>query len=82
MLPKVRIYTDGSCFKNPGGVGGWGAVILHPDGFIDEVSGGVGSTTSNRMVHFEWVKAHNDDEYNELADMLAGAAAASFRDDC
>jgi ribonuclease HI len=28
---KIAIYTDGSCYPNPGPEGGWGAVITTPD---------------------------------------------------
>ncbi len=30
-IVDTKIYTDGSCLGNPG-VGGWGAVIIYPDG--------------------------------------------------
>jgi ribonuclease HI len=43
------IYTDGSCLKNPGGPGGYAAVIFREDELIEEVSGGEAITTNNRM---------------------------------
>ena len=43
------IYTDGSCLKNPGGPGGYAAVIFCEDELIEEVSGGDAVTTNNRM---------------------------------
>jgi ribonuclease HI len=43
------IYTDGSCLKNPGGPGGYAAVIFRDGEMIEEVSGGEAMTTSNRM---------------------------------
>ena len=43
------IYTDGSCLKNPGGSGGYAAVIFRDDELIEELSGGEAITTSNRM---------------------------------
>jgi ribonuclease HI len=43
------IYTDGSCLKNPGGPGGYGAVIFWEDELIEELSGGDAVTTNNRM---------------------------------
>ncbi len=46
-LPKVQIYTDGSCLGNPG-PGGWGAVLFC-DGSRAELSGGEPRTTNNRM---------------------------------
>ncbi len=46
-LPKVTIYTDGSCKPNPG-PGGWGAVIIFNDKSCQE-KGGELETTNNRM---------------------------------
>ena len=43
------IYTDGSCLKNPGGPGGYAAAIFLEDEMMQELSGGEGITTSNRM---------------------------------
>jgi ribonuclease HI len=43
------IYTDGSCLKNPGGPGGYAAVIFREGELIEELSGGEALTTSNRM---------------------------------
>jgi ribonuclease HI len=43
------IYTDGSCLKNPGGPGGYAAVIFREDEMIEELSGGEAVTTNNRM---------------------------------
>ena len=43
------IYTDRSCLKNPGGPGGYAAVIFREGEMIEELSGGEAITTSNRM---------------------------------
>ena len=43
----IKIYTDGSCLKNPGN-GGW-AAIINDDGDIKRVSGNEKNTTNNRM---------------------------------
>jgi ribonuclease HI len=43
------IYTDGSCLNNPGGPGGYAAVIFREGEMIEELSGGEAVTTSNRM---------------------------------
>jgi ribonuclease HI len=43
------IYTDGSCLKNPGGPGGYAAVIFREGEMIEELSGGDAVTTNNRM---------------------------------
>ncbi len=46
-LPHVTIYTDGACSGNPG-PGGWAALLRF--GLREkELSGGVLSTTNNRM---------------------------------
>ena len=47
-IVDTKIYTDGSCLGNPG-VGGWGAVIIYPDGREEKLSGGEEATTNNRM---------------------------------
>ena len=45
-----KVYTDGSCLRNPDGPGGYAAVIMSTqDGEIREISGGEPSTTNNRM---------------------------------
>jgi ribonuclease HI len=43
------IYTDGSCLENPGGPGGYAALIFWDEQLIEEVSGGDAVTTNNRM---------------------------------
>ena len=48
-LQQVIIYTDGACDPNPG-IGGWAAILLHPDsGKRTEISGGDPESTNNRM---------------------------------
>jgi len=44
----LKIYTDGSCLKNPGGPGGWAVCILDSDKEFYLV-GSDKSTTNNRM---------------------------------
>jgi ribonuclease HI len=41
-------YADGSCLGNPG-PGGWGVVIVNPDGSTRTLSGANPATTNNRM---------------------------------
>jgi ribonuclease HI len=48
MLPRVRIYTDGSCRPNPG-PGGWGVVIIDGNEQVATFSGSEEETTNNRM---------------------------------
>lgn len=43
------MFTDGSISDNPRGEGGYAAIILTDDGFIDLVYGYNSSTTNNRM---------------------------------
>ena len=45
--PLVEIYTDGSCWPNPG-PGGWAAMLLHQE-YRKTISGGCTHTTNNRM---------------------------------
>lgn len=43
-----KIFSDGACTGNPGR-GGWGALIIAPDGQAQELSQGYSYTTNNRM---------------------------------
>jgi ribonuclease HI len=44
----MLVYTDGGCDPNPG-KGGWAAILIKPDGSIQEISGCIPETTNNRM---------------------------------
>lgn len=44
----IIVFTDGACSGNPG-PGGWGAVIVLPEGQVRELGDGDRSTTNNRM---------------------------------
>ncbi|EJV7123259.1 ribonuclease HI [Escherichia coli] len=44
----MKIFSDGSCLKNPGGPGGYG-IVLQYRGEEREFSDGFHSTTNNRM---------------------------------
>jgi ribonuclease HI len=44
----VLVWTDGACSGNPG-PGGWAAIVVWPDGELEELSGGAPHTTNNRM---------------------------------
>ncbi len=46
--PTVEVWTDGACLRNPGGAGGWAAVLCSGK-HRKEISGGVRSTSNNRM---------------------------------
>lgn len=45
---NILVFTDGACSGNPG-PGGWGAIVVRPEGHVVELGGGVPSTTNNRM---------------------------------
>ncbi|AFZ83202.1 ribonuclease HI [Candidatus Kinetoplastibacterium blastocrithidii TCC012E] len=45
---KVELWTDGACKGNPG-PGGWGVMIIYPDGKRIDLYGGENNTTNNRM---------------------------------
>ena len=45
---SVLIFTDGACSGNPG-PGGWGSIVLLPDGTVRELGDGIRETTNNRM---------------------------------
>ena len=45
---KIVVFTDGSSKGNPG-PGGWGAIVIRPDGHVSELGGGSPLTTNNKM---------------------------------
>ncbi|AGF49294.1 ribonuclease HI [Candidatus Kinetoplastidibacterium galati] len=45
---KIELWTDGACKGNPG-PGGWGVMIIYPDGKRVDLYGGENNTTNNRM---------------------------------
>lgn len=49
MANLIEIYTDGACLKNPGGAGGWAAIILRNGKEESRLSGGCKSSTNNKM---------------------------------
>ena len=51
----IKIYTDGSCLKNPGN-GGW-AAIINVNNKIKKISGNVKNTTNNKMELMAPIKA-------------------------
>lgn len=44
----IVVFTDGAAKRNPG-PGGWGVVIVTPDGHVTELGGGSPLTTNNKM---------------------------------
>lgn len=45
---RTIIFSDGATKGNPG-PGGWGAIVVTPDGQVTELGGGEPHTTNNRM---------------------------------
>lgn len=62
-IPKVKIYTDGSCLTNPGGPGGIGAIIQRNGKTIEISKGypvavdGEPQATNNRMEMLACIEA-------------------------
>ena len=60
MRPKdfdsLLIFTDGACSGNPG-PGGWGAIIVQPNGSVKELGGAESETTNNRMEMMATIKS-------------------------
>lgn len=48
LVRGILIYTDGACSGNPG-PGGWGAIVVRPDGRVRELGGHEEQTTNNQM---------------------------------
>lgn len=68
-LPEVVIHTDGSCYPNPGGAGGW-AFVMVCGGRRQEISGGdLGPTTCNRMEIIAAIRALEFLEEPSLVDL-------------
>jgi len=78
--PVVKIYTDGSCWGNPG-PGGWAAILITP-GHRKEINGAEPQTTNNRMeitAALEALKALNQPSVVQLftdSSYLVNAATA------
>ena len=52
----IIVFSDGASKGNPGS-GGWGAVIVTPDGQVTELGGRAAHTTNNRMELTAAIKA-------------------------
>lgn len=48
LFKSILIYTDGACSGNPG-PGGWGVIVVRPDGRVRELGGAESMTTNNQM---------------------------------
>ncbi len=65
---QILIFTDGACSGNPG-PGGFGTVIVYPEGKVKELGGGADQTTNNRMEMLAVVKGLEEIEPSQ-ADVL------------
>jgi len=63
----IKIYTDGSCLKNPGN-GGW-AAIINIDNEIKKISGSVKDTTNNKMELMAPIKALQELKERQLIEI-------------
>ena len=63
----IKIYTDGSCFSNPGN-GGW-AAIINVDNQIKKISGSVKDTTNNKMELMAPIKALQELKERQLIEI-------------
>jgi ribonuclease HI len=48
ITKKILLFTDGACSGNPG-PGGFGSILVYPEGKIKELGEGRADTTNNRM---------------------------------
>ena len=53
---SIVIFADGAAKGNPG-PGGWGAIVVTPQGHVTELGGGARQTTNNRMELTETIEA-------------------------
>ena len=66
LLTSIIIFCDGACSGNPG-PGGWGVIIVTPEGKVRELGSGELETTNNRMeltaaIHaLEFVRDRSDE---------------------
>ena len=64
----IKIYTDGSCLKNPGN-GGW-AAIININGEIKKISGNEKNTTNNRMELMATINALKEMSTRDLIEIF------------
>ena len=64
----IKIYTDGSCLKNPGN-GGW-AAIININGKIKKISGNEKNTTNNRMELMATINALKEMSSRDLIEIF------------
>ena len=64
----IKIYTDGSCLKNPGN-GGW-AAIININGKIKKINGNEKNTTNNRMELMATINALKEMSSRDLIEIF------------
>ena len=64
----IKIYTDGSCIRNPG-KGGWAAIIFVKDNKI-KIKGGKKNTTNNQMELVATIKALKKITFGEKVEIF------------
>ena len=64
----IKIYSDGSCLKNPGN-GGW-AAIININGKIKKISGNEKNTTNNRMELMATINALKEMSTRDLIEIF------------
>ncbi len=67
-LKKTLLFTDGACSGNPG-PGGYGTVIVYPDGHVKELGGKRSETTNNRMEMMAIIKGL-EESMGDFSDVL------------
>ena len=74
---RYIVYTDGGCAFNPGGPGGFGAVIVDTEsGEINELSGGYFASTNNRMELMAMIAALSKIPKNESVTLYSDSRYA------
>ena len=63
-MKNVEIWTDGSCWPNPG-PGGWGAVLFYGKHKL-EISGSEKESTNNRMELMAAIQALDNDAFGNV----------------
>ena len=62
----IKVYTDGSCFGNPG-PGGWGVIFVSDKG-LEKMSGSDKYTTNNKMEYILCERCHKNNTYEIYSD--------------
>ena len=74
----IKIYTDGSCLKNPGN-GGWAAIIC-TDNEVKKISGSEKDTTNNRMELMATINALKEVNSEDLIEIYTDSKYVKNKD--